>query len=190
MSRIGQKPVDVPAKVDVTIQGHTVTVKGPLGELTQTTTGPITVEYDADARQVRVARRGESRRARSLHGLYRSLINNMVEGVSKGFEKKLELYGTGYSANLRGKDLVLQVGFCHEVVFVMGKGLTCEVEQTTAQLDRPARFSIKGYDKHAVGQQAATIRAVRPPEPYKGKGIRYAGEYVLRKEGKAFATAG
>ena len=190
MSRIGQKPVDVPAKVEVVIDGRTVTVKGPLGELAQITTGPITVEYDADARQVRVGRRGESRRARSLHGLYRSLINNMVEGVSKGFEKKLELYGTGYSANLRGKDLVLQVGFCHEVVFVMPDGLVCEVEQTTAQLDRPARFSIKGRDKHAVGQQAATIRAVRPPEPYKGKGIRYADEYILRKEGKAFASAG
>jgi large subunit ribosomal protein L6 len=150
----------------------------------------LTVEYDSESRQVQVDRRSNDRRSRAFHGLHRSLIQNMVQGVTEGFEKKLELYGTGYSANMRGSDLVLQVGFCHEVVVEMPEGVTAEVEQTNAQLDRPATFSVKGADKQAVGQIAASIRDIRPPEPYKGKGIRYTGEYVRRKEGKAFTGAG
>ena len=190
MSRIGKMPVSVPAGVDVTVSGREVKVKGPLGELTRQVDEGIDVTFDETDRQLVLSRRDESRRSKALHGLHRSLVANAVEGVSKGFEKHLELYGTGYSANVRGTSLVLQVGFCHEVVVDMPEGLTVVVVVTNAQLDRPATFSIKGIDKAAVGQMAATIRAIRPPEPYKGKGIRYKSEYVRRKEGKAFTGAG
>jgi large subunit ribosomal protein L6 len=177
----------VPKGVEVKLDGRRVSVKGPVGELTHQVPAELSVEYDASARQLKVARHEETRASRSFHGLHRSLISNMVEGCAQGFKKELEIYGTGYSVNLRGKSLVFQIGFCHEVVFDLPQGITAEVEQTNAQLDRPARFSVKGADKCAVGQLAANIRDVRPPEPYKGKGIRYAGEYVPRKEGKALA---
>jgi len=190
MSRIGKKPVDVPDRVQPDIDGAKVRLEGPLGELELELPDVITAEFDAEKRQIVVARRQETARARALHGLWRSLIANAVQGVSVGFAKALELYGTGYSANLRGKSLVLQIGFCHEVVVDIPDGLDCEVQQTSAQLDRPARFTIKGIDKQKVGQLAATIRALRPPEPYKGKGIRHVGEYVRRKEGKAFTGVG
>ena len=135
-----------------------------------------------------IVRRGnDSRRSRALHGLHRSLVANLVEGVSKGFSCVLEIHGTGYNVNLRGDAFVLQIGFCHEVPFDLPAGITVEIEQNAAQAGRPARFAVKGIDKHAVTQFAACVRAVRPPEPYKGKGIRYDGEYVRRKEGKAFA---
>lgn len=190
MSRIGKQPIEVPAAVDVNLAGSKIKIKGPLGELEHEFPPGITVAFDKDAKAIQVDRRRNDRQSRAFHGLHRSLIANMVEGVTQGFEKKLELYGTGYSANMRGKDLVLQVGFCHEVVVQMPAGITAQVEQTNAQLDRPATFSVKGADKYLVGQMAASIRDIRPPEPYKGKGIRYSGEYVRRKEGKAFTGAG
>lgn len=121
-----------------------------------------------------------------MHGLHRALIANKVQGVAEGFSKRLEIYGTGYNVNLRGNTLVLQVGFCHEVTFDLPEGVTVQIEQNAAQVDRPARFVVRGIDKGVVGQFAAKVRAVRPPEPYKGKGVRYEGEYVRRKEGKAF----
>lgn len=186
MSRIGQKPIDVPEGIEVHLSGGTISLKGPKGELEHEVPDGIGLEYDAGARRVLVTRRSDLRRLRAFHGLHRSLIANAVEGVSRGFEKKLELYGTGYSARLRGDSLALQVGFCHEVVVDVPEGVVFQVEQETAQSDRPARFSVTGISKELVGQVAARIRAVRPPEPYKGKGIRYTGEYVRRKEGKAF----
>jgi large subunit ribosomal protein L6 len=187
MSRTGRQPIPVPNNVQVQVDGAHVTAKGPLGELEHRAVPEVTVEYDADARQVSVSRNAETRRARQMHGLQRTLIANIVEGVSTGFSKGLEIYGTGYNVNLRGRDVVLQLGFCHEVVFEIPEGVTVEIEQNAAQIDRPARFAVKGCDKVLVGQFAATIRAVRPPEPYKGKGVRYSGEYVRRKEGKALA---
>jgi large subunit ribosomal protein L6 len=190
MSRIGKQPVEVPAQVEVQLAGPVVTVTGPLGELVQEVPDMLGLQYDDGSRQILVTRRGNSRRARALHGLHRNLIANAVQGVSQGFEKRMELHGTGYSVSLRGSSLVLQVGFCHEVVLDLPEGIECHIEVPNAQLDRPATFSVKGVDKAAVGQTAATIRAVRPPEPYKGKGIRYRGEYVRRKEGKAFAGTG
>jgi large subunit ribosomal protein L6 len=190
MSRIGKQPVQVPPKAEASVDGNKITIKGPLGELDHELPPELTVAYEGDAREVQVDRRSNDRRSRALHGLHRSLISNMVEGVTEGFQKDLELYGTGYSVNMRGSDLVLQVGFCHEVVVEMPEGITAEVDQTNAQLDRPATFSVKGADKQAVGQLAASIRDIRPPEPYKGKGIRYVGEYVRRKEGKAFTGTG
>jgi len=186
MSRIGLQPIPVPDAVHVTVQGAGVKVKGKLGELEHEVPPVLELEYEEDARQIHVRRKSENRRARSLHGLHRSLIANNVEGVSKGFSKNLEIYGTGYSVDLRGGTLVMQVGFCHEVTFELPGNIDVDIQQTNAQQDNPAKFAVKGIDKEKVGRFAATVRAVRPPEPYKGKGIRYTGEYVRRKEGKAF----
>ncbi len=190
MSRIGQKPIQVPPGVEVDIRDNHVKVKGPLGELEHDLWRRLQVDYDPSERMLQVTRRGNDRQSRAMHGLHRSLVANMVQGVSTGFEKRMELYGMGYSVNMRGNTLVLQVGFCHEVTFELGENMSVEIEQNSAQNDVPARFTIKGIDKEQVGQFAATVRAVRPPEPYKGKGLRYEGEYVRRKEGKAFAGIG
>jgi len=190
MSRIGKQPIPVPEKVEVDLQGARLKVKGALGEMEHELPDILTAEYKADTRLIEVGRKADSRRARALHGLHRMLMANMVQGVHEGFTKKLEIHGTGYSAEVRGSDLVLQVGFCHEAVFPIPDGLSVEVEQRAAQPGNPARFVVKGIDKHAVGQFAAVVRAIRPPEPYKGKGIRYEGEYVRRKEGKAFTGLG
>ena len=187
MSRTGNTPIEVPKGVQVALDGCDISVKGPLGEMSHVVADRLEVEYQADASMLIVRRRDEARRTRALHGLHRSLIANMVEGVAKGFSCVLEVHGTGYNVNLRGETLVLQVGFCHEVPFDLPPGVTVEIEQNAAQAGRPARFAVKGIDKHAVTQFAARVRAIRPPEPYKGKGIRYDGEYVRRKEGKAFA---
>ena len=187
MSRTGNTPIEVPKAVRVTLDGPEITVKGPLGELRHVLPDRLEVEHRSDAGTLSVSRKDEARRTRALHGLHRSLIANMVEGVSKGFSRVLEVHGTGYNVNLRGKALALQIGFCHEVTFDLPPGIEVQVEQNAAQAGRPARFIVKGVDKHAVSQFAARVRAVRPPEPYKGKGIRYEGEYVRRKEGKAFA---
>jgi large subunit ribosomal protein L6 len=187
MSRIGSQPIQVPDGVQVDIKGPRMVVKGPLGEADHTVPEDLlTLAFDADRNCLVVNRKMENRQARRQHGLHRSLVANKVEGVSKGFQKRLEVHGTGYGANMRGDTLVLQIGFCHEVEFDMPEGITVEIEQAMSQIDNPARFVLKGADKEQVGQLAATIRAVRPPEPYKGKGIRYEGEYVRRKEGKAF----
>ena len=176
MSRIGRQPIELPAGVSVAISaGGRVQVNGPLGELSQTVPTRMKVEQqDATVVVTRPTDRGEDR---SLHGLTRTLIANMVEGVTKGFEKRLEIQGVGYRAGLRGTDLELAVGFSHSVVIKPRPGITFEVPA-------PNQVVVKGIDKQAVGQTAAEVRKVRPPEPYKGKGIRYEGEYVRRKVGK------
>lgn len=186
MSRIGQQPIVVPEAVQVAVDGDHLSFKGALGELAHRVPDELEVEYSAAQKLIEVKRKNDGRRARSMHGLHRTLIANKVQGVSEGFSKRLEIYGTGYSVNLRGSTLVLQVGFCHEVTFDLPGHITVDIEQNSALMERPARFVVKGIDKELVGQFAARVRAVRPPEPYKGKGIRYEGEYVRRKEGKAF----
>jgi large subunit ribosomal protein L6 len=175
MSRIGRKPIEIPAGVGVSVDPGRVMVNGPLGELTQTVPQRMTIERDGDELVVRrPTDRGEDR---ALHGLTRTLIANMVEGVTKGFERRLEVHGVGYRAALRGTALELNVGFSHPVVKDAPAGITFEVPA-------PTQIVVRGVDKQQVGQVAAEIRRVRPPEPYKGKGIRYAGEFVRRKVGK------
>jgi large subunit ribosomal protein L6 len=175
MSRIGNSPIDLPAGVSVSISPGRVMVNGPLGELSQQVPQRILVEQrDGELVVTRPTERGEDR---ALHGLTRTLVANMVEGVTKGFTKTLEIQGVGYRAGLRGTDLELNVGFSHAVVKKAPQGITFEVPQ-------PTQVVVKGIDKQQVGQVAAEVRAVRPPEPYKGKGIRYEGEYVRRKVGK------
>ena len=175
MSRIGKRPIPVPDKVTVTIEGQTVTVKGPKGELSRTL--PPEVEILQEGETILVNRRNESRPARQRHGLCRTLIANMVEGVSQGFIKKLEIQGVGYRAAVQGKVLNLAMGYSHPVNIDPPEGISFLVEGTT-------NVTVSGIDKEVVGNTAARIRAVRPPEPYKGKGIRYAGEIVRRKVGK------
>ncbi len=175
MSRIGKRPIPVPAKVTVTIEGQTVTVKGPKGTLSRTL--PPEVEILLEGETVLVNRRNESRAARQRHGLCRTLIANMVEGVSTGFTRKLEIQGVGYRAAVQGRNLNLAMGYSHPVNIEPPEGITFAVEGTT-------NVTVSGIDKEIVGNTAARIRAVRPPEPYKGKGIRYAGEIVRRKVGK------
>ncbi len=184
------KPIECPAGVEVTLAGSEIRIKGPLGELSREFPDDIQVEYDEATRRISVARKAETRQARSLNGLFRSLINNMALGVTQSFRKEMEVVGTGYQIRVKGYDLVLQIGFSHEVVMPIPEGLSVEVTSPMAQPDNPARFSISGPDKELLGQFAAEVRSVRPPEPYKGKGIRYTGEHVRRKEGKAFAGAG
>ena len=177
MSRIGKLPVPVPDGVDVKIDGLTVTVKGPKGELERTMPEGVDLALD-DEQGVVVTRQGDERMHRSRHGLVRSLIANMVEGVTKGYEKKLELVGVGYRAQQRGSDLEIQVGFSHPVVVEAPEGITLQAPQAT-------QIIVSGIDKVLVGQTAANIRDIRPPEPYKGKGIKYEGERIRRKAGKA-----
>jgi large subunit ribosomal protein L6 len=176
VSRIGKQPIPVPSGVEVKIDGSTVTVKGPKGELTQTFSDLMEITAEGD--EVYVRRPDDTREARSLHGLTRTLLANMVTGVSEGFSKNLEIVGVGYRAVLKGKDLELALGFSHPVLVVPEPGIEFEVPQ-------PTRITVRGIDKQRVGQVAAEIRAWRKPEPYKGKGIRYEGEYVRRKLGKA-----
>lgn len=176
MSRIGKQPIPVPAGVEVKIDGSSVTVKGPKGELSQTFTDVLTITHEDG--ELLVARPDDSRTSRSLHGLTRSLLANMVEGVSAGFAKNLEIVGVGYRAAMKGTDLELQLGFSHPVLVVAEPGIKFEVPQ-------PTRITVSGIDKQRVGQVAADIRKWRKPEPYKGKGVRYAGEHVRRKVGKA-----
>lgn len=176
MSRIGKMPVAIPAGVEVMVDGNTVTVKGSKGELTRTFNEMMNIKVDGD--QVVVERPDDSREAKSFHGLTRTLIANMIEGVSNGFSKKLELVGVGYRAALKGKDLEIQLGYSHPVVIPAPENISFEVPSQT-------EIVVNGISKEQVGQVAANIRAWRKPEPYKGKGIRYEGEYVRRKLGKA-----
>jgi large subunit ribosomal protein L6 len=176
MSRIGNKPVDVPQGVDVRIDGSVVTVKGSKGELARTFHERIA--FDLEDGAVNVTRPDDGRESRALHGVSRALLANMVAGVSDGFRKELEIHGVGYRATLKGSDIELLVGFSHPVIVEAPDGITFEVPE-------PTRIAVSGIDKEQVGQIAANIRKVRPPEPYKGKGIRYVGEYVRRKAGKA-----
>ncbi|MHC4479432.1 MAG: 50S ribosomal protein L6 [Planctomycetota bacterium] len=186
MSRVGKRPIPVPQAVEVAVDGALLRIKGALGELAHELPPELEAVYPAGSNAIVVQRKNEARRTRAMHGLHRSLIANKVQGVAEGFAKRLEIYGTGYSLEMRGNLLVLQVGFSHGVTFEIPEDLSIEIEQNSAQVDRPARFVVKGIDKERVGHFAARVRAVRPPEPYKGKGIRYEGEYVRRKEGKAF----
>jgi large subunit ribosomal protein L6 len=175
MSRVGKKPIEIPAGVTVTVNGNTVTVKGPKGELTRTFHPDITIKLEDNV--LTVSRPSDEKEHRALHGTTRSLLANMIEGVSKGYEKGLELVGVGYRASKQGKKLVLNVGYSHPVEIEPEEGLEIEVPSQT-------KIIVKGADKQRVGELAANIRAVRAPEPYKGKGIRYEGEVVRRKEGK------
>ena len=175
MSRIGRKPVSVPDAVTVEIAPGNIAVKGPKGELKQTLSADMTVEQSDGV--VTVARPTDRGEHRALHGLTRSLIANMVEGVTDGFEKRLEIQGVGYRAALKGKNLELALGYSHPVAITAPEGIDFEVPQ-------PTEVIVKGIDKQLVGEMAARVRKSRPPEPYKGKGVRYAGEHVARKVGK------
>ncbi|TRZ36357.1 50S ribosomal protein L6 [Niallia circulans] len=175
MSRVGKKPVEVPAGVTVTIDNSTVTVKGPKGELTRTFNSDIAINVEENV--INVTRPSDAKEHRALHGTTRALLANMVEGVSKGFERGLELIGVGYRAQKQGSKLVLNVGYSHPVEIEPEAGIEIEVPSAT-------KVIVKGTNKERVGALAANIRDVRPPEPYKGKGIRYEGEFVRRKEGK------
>ncbi|HWV27957.1 MAG TPA: 50S ribosomal protein L6 [Aeromicrobium sp.] len=178
MSRIGRLPVTVPSGVEVTIDGQDVRVKGPKGELSHTLAEPITATKSEDG-TVAIERPNDERRSKALHGLSRTLVNNMVIGVTEGYEKKLEIVGVGYRVQAKGPtELEFALGFSHPVTVKAPEGITFEVEKPTA-------FSVKGIDKQVVGEVAANIRKIRKPEPYKGKGVRYAGERILRKAGKA-----
>lgn len=178
MSRIGNKPVDLPDKVNVTINGQEIKVKGPKGELEMLVHPKITVEQDNGA--LIVKRPNDQREVRALHGLTRALVNNMVVGVSEGFQKTLLIEGVGYTAEMRGNDLVLKLGKSHEDVVPPPDGIEFEVPKES----RGRTIHIRGIDKQVLGQVAANVRELRPPEPYKGKGIRYSDEYVRRKAGK------
>ena len=175
MSRIGKQPVPIPENVSVFLENSRLRVKGPLGELVQPIPPPLEVEIGE--KEIKVKRKSEERKAKALHGLIRSLIFNMVKGVSDGWSRELEIVGVGYKARMEGEKLVLNVGFSHPVVFTPPKGIKLEVKKS--------RIKVFGIDKALVGQTAAQIRAIRKPEPYKGKGIRYLGEEVRRKPGKA-----
>ena len=182
MSRIGRKPIVVPANVKVSLADLTIDVEGPKGKLTFTHRPEIGVKYDEGGKQVLVTRSDDERQNRSLHGLTRSLIANMVQGVTTGYTKKLEIVGVGYQAQLKKANTVaLQVGYANQVVLEAPPGVSVTVPDAT-------HVVITGADKQAVGQFAAVVRKVRPPEPYKGKGIRYEGEAVRRKAGKAFGS--
>ncbi|GAB3864126.1 50S ribosomal protein L6 [Dactylosporangium cerinum] len=177
MSRIGRKPIAVPTGVDLKVDGQVVTVKGPKGELSHTLAEPITLEKAEDG-TFNVVRPNDERKAKELHGLSRTLIANMVIGVTEGYRKSLEIAGTGYRVTAKGSDLEFALGFSHPVVVTPPPGITFTVE-------RPTLFHIAGIDKQQVGEVAANIRKIRPPEPYKGKGVKYQGEVIRRKAGKA-----
>ncbi len=190
MSRIGKKPINIPEGVKVEQKDRCIKVSGPLGELQMDCHPRIKVKIDdAEGKILVDNQRPQDRQNRQLHGTMRALIANMVKGVSKGFEKKMEIYGTGYNVKEKGGKLVFQVGFCHTVDRVVPKGIKVSIEVgATRGNDVPARFTLWGIDKCLLGGFAADIRKIRPPEPYKGKGIRYADEQVRRKVGKAFAS--
>lgn len=181
MSRIGRMPVKIPAGVQVQVDGKTVLVRGPKGELTRSFTANLSFAKEADALQVQ--RASEDRATRASHGMARALIQNMVTGVSQGFQKDLQVEGVGFRAELKGTDLVLNLGFSHPIVVKAPASISFAVEE------KARIVSIKGPDRELVGQMAADIRKIRPPEPYKGKGLRYVGEHVRRKAGKAGKAA-
>jgi len=175
MSRIGKKPIVVPSGVTVTLEGQTVTVKGPKGQLAWTLTDEVTAKLEGS--ELTLAKAAEGARAQAMWGLSRTLVNNMVTGVTQGFERTLELVGVGYRAQMKGQALSMQLGFSHDVDIPPPAGISFATPRQT-------EIRISGIDKQAVGEMAARIRRIRPPEPYKGKGVRYAGEQVRRKEGK------
>ena len=176
MSRIGNKPIEIPAGVEVKIDGNKVTVKGPKGTLENTFSSAITIKQEGN--EILVTRPSDVAEHRSLHGLTRTLVANMVTGVTEGYKKELEVNGVGYRVQKQGKDLVMNLGYSHQVIMP-------EIEGISIEVPNPNLIIISGPDKQKVGQFAAEVREKRPPEPYKGKGIKYAGEYIRRKEGKA-----
>jgi large subunit ribosomal protein L6 len=192
MSRIGKKPIAIPQGVKIDQKGQNVKVTGPLGTLEMECHPQITVKVDDAGQNIEVQNpTPNERRGKELHGTMRALLANMVTGVNKGFERKMEVYGTGYNVKEQGGKLVLQIGFCHSVELAIPKGVKVNIDvAATRGNDIPAKFTVTGIDKCCLGQFAADIRKVRPPEPYKGKGIRYADEQVQRKVGKAFASGG
>ena len=175
MSRVGKKPVLVPAGVSARLDGHTVAVKGAKGELKFTASNDVTVKVEGNL--IRIDPRGDSKRAQAMWGTARSMIQNLVIGVTKGFEKRLEINGVGYKAAVAGKNLQLSLGFSHDVIYPIPAGVTIATP-------KPTEITIAGIDKRQVGQIAAEIRAFRPPEPYKGKGVKHVDEFIFRKEGK------
>ncbi|MFN8579351.1 MAG: 50S ribosomal protein L6 [Gemmatimonadaceae bacterium] len=183
MSRIGKKPVVLPQGMTAKMDGRSLTIELKGKKLSQFVDPRIAVEIDASPAQIRFSRSDDDASSRAMHGLYRALANNIVVGLTKGFSKTLEIVGIGYNAKLQGKDLVLQIGFCHPVTVKIPDGLTIETP-------KPTLMVIKGADRQLVGQFAAEVRGLRPPEPYKGKGIRYSDEVVRRKAGKALAAGG
>lgn len=181
MSRIGKQPVPIPAGVTVESKGRSVSVKGPKGSLAMELRPEVELSVEGSEARVGLTGAGVPREARAFHGMTRALLDNMVHGVSKGFEKRLEIHGVGWNAQAQAKKVVLNIGFCHPVEIDLPEGVTAECPNATS-------IVIAGYDRQKVGQIAADIRAVRPPEPYKGKGIRYQGEQVRRKAGKSFGS--
>ena len=181
MSRIGKEPVAIPQGVNVNISGNTVSAKGPKGQLSMVVRDEVNVAVQGS--EVKVTRRGETREARSLHGLTRTLISNMVTGVSEGFEKKLEIVGVGYKADAKGRSVTLNLGFSNPIDYKLPKGIDVKVDKQTS-------MTVSGADKQLVGQVAAELRGFRPPEPYKGKGVKYVGEHIRRKAGKAGKAVG
>jgi large subunit ribosomal protein L6 len=177
MSRIGRKSIPIPAGVEITIDGPTVKVKGPKGSLQHTLAEPITVER-GESGELLVTRPNDERKAKELHGLSRTLVANMIVGVTEGYRKSLEISGTGYRVTAKGQDLEFALGFSHPVLVTAPAGITFTVE-------RPTLFHVAGIDKQLVGEVSAKIRKIRPPEPYKGKGVKYADEVIRRKAGKA-----
>ena len=180
MSRIGKKPISIPASVNVSIQDNVITVKGPKGQLSQQLTGGI--EAQVESNTITFTRNSDLRDVRALHGLYRNLVYNMVVGVTEGYERKLELIGIGYKTEAKGQVLELSIGYSHPVYFVLPPEISVSTETLKGQAPR---ITLKGIDKQLIGQVAAKIRAIRPPEPYKGKGIKLTTEVVRRKQGKA-----
>ncbi len=191
MSRIGKKPIPIPDGIKVTISGLNVSVEGPKGKLSWTYRPEVSAQIDESTKQIVVERGSDDRMSRALHGLTRSLIANMVEGCHTGYVKSLELYGVGFGVQVQGNKFTMTCGYSHPIVMDVPAGVTVEIKTPQARGDTdPARFSISGADKQAVGEFAARIYKSRPPEPYKGKGVRYTGQYIRRKVGKAFAGAG
>ncbi len=186
MSRIGQQAIAVPDGVKVAEQKGRVTVEGPQGKLDYELPDGIGMEHDAEKKEIRLSRASDSKPHRELHGLARSLVRNMVVGVSEGYRKSLEVIGIGYNVKLEGSNVALQVGLANTVILPVPAGIKVNVEQAT----NPGKLTVSGCDKQMVGEFAARIRAARPPEPYQGKGVRYADEQVRRKAGKAFVGAG
>lgn len=191
MSRIGKKPVPLPSGVKVDVQGSRVSVTGPKGTLAFAHPDGVSVQHDAAANALTVTRAVDTAQNRAFHGLTRALLNNMVIGVTQGYQRKMEIYGTGYNCSVAGQTLELNVGYSHSVKLAIPSGIDVKIEVPAARGDEtPAKLTIEGIDKQVVGQFARDVKDARQPEPYKGKGVRYEGEQIRRKAGKAFAGAG
>lgn len=186
MSRIGKLPVKIPDNVKVSISNNTVNVEGPKGKLSNVFCSDIVIEHNQNNKQILIKRPSDEKKHKALHGLTRALIANMVTGVTKGYSKNLEIVGIGYTAKVQGKDLVLSLGYTHPVTLEIPKGIKIDVTNPT----NPVKFTVSGPDKQLVGQFSATIRGMKPPEPYKGMGIKYQDEVIRRKAGKAFTSGG